>query len=216
MRPCGAWHPSSPPSSRLLRDGPADRIAGSSSTRAWPPRSRACGCPAAATCTAAARRTRCARARAASGPLQTEALHRLGRVALALGRPVRERLVEPPQVVVSERDLRRGDVLLEVLHALRAGDRHDVLASRENPRDGDLARLRIVLAGDLLDHAHELHVLVERLALEARVHAAEVALVEVVGALDRAGQEAAAERRVGHEADAQLARGVEDALLGVA
>src|SRR3954471_22606082 len=191
MRPFPEWHPSSPPSWPLLRGARASRIAASSATTPSPPRSRACGCPAAATCTAAARRTRCALAR--PGRLQTEALHRLRRVALALGRAHRERLVQTTEVVVGERDLRRGDVLLEVLHPLCARDRDDILAAAQDPCDRDLARLRVVLVRDLLDHPHELHVLVERLALEARVHAPEVALVEVVGALDRAGQEAAAE-----------------------
>src|SRR4051794_7049451 len=136
MRPCGAWHPSSPPSSQPSRAARARPAAAWSATRPSPPRSRACGCPAAATCIAAARRTRCARGRC--DRLQTEALHRLGRVALALRGADRERLVEAAEVVFRQLDVRCRDVLLEVLDALRARDRDDVVAAREHPGEGDL------------------------------------------------------------------------------
>src|SRR4051794_21380425 len=179
MRPFAAC-PSSQPSSRCSPDGAVAAIAAWSAAGRSPPTSRRCDSRAAASFTARARPTRCGRGRWPR--LQTERLHRLGWIAVALRRTHRERLVEAPEVVVGELNLRRGHVLLDVLHALRTRDRDDVLAAAQDPGDRDLARLDVVLAGDLLDHAHELHVLVERLALEARVHAAEVALVEVVGA----------------------------------
>src|SRR3954447_12360399 len=214
MPPCGAWHPSSPPSSPRSRGLGAARTAASSASRRSPPTSRARGSPAAAMCTAAARRTRCARGRCAR--LQTEALHRLGGVALALGGADRERLVELLEVLVGQVDVRGCDVLLEVLDALGARDRHDVVTAREDPGDRDLARLHVVLLGDLLDGADEFHVLVEDLALEARVVAAEVVVRQVVRAADGPGEESAPQRRVRDEADPQLTRGVEDAVLGIA
>src|SRR3954453_254280 len=116
MPPCRAWHPSSPPSSPRSRGLGAARTVASSASRRSPPTSHACGSPAAAMCTAAARRTRCARGRCVR--LQTEALHRLGRVALALGGADRERLVELLEVLVGQLDVRGRDVLLDVLDAL--------------------------------------------------------------------------------------------------
>ena len=60
------------------------------------------------------------------------------------------------------------------------------------------------------------HVRVEVLALIARIAAAEVALRILLGALHGAGEEAAAERRERHEADAELAQQRDDARLEVA
>ena len=50
------------------------------------------------------------------------------------------------------------------------------------------------------------HVGVEVLALIARVVAAEVVVGILLGALDGAGQESAAQRRERHEADAEIAQ----------
>ena len=63
---------------------------------------------------------------------------------------------------------------------------------------------------------HELEVALEVLALEARVVAAEVALREIVRRPDLPGEEAAAERAVRDEADAELAAGRKHPVLRVA
>src|SRR5207237_6762634 len=60
------------------------------------------------------------------------------------------------------------------------------------------------------------HVGVEVLTLVTRVVAAEVAFRVLLGALHRAGQEAAAERRERNESDTQLAQERDDARLEVA
>ena len=71
-------------------------------------------------------------------------------------------------------------------------------------------------AGDALRRGYALQgldqseVLGQGVAGEARLGAAEVRGVEAVDPLHRAGQEAAAQRAVGHQADAQLAQGGQD------
>ena len=79
---------------------------------------------------------------------------------------------------------RRGDVLLEILPPLRAGDRHDVVALVQQPGERDLRRRRALPRRDLAHHRRRPHVGVEVLALVARIAAAEVALRILLGALD--------------------------------
>src|SRR6478735_1331860 len=77
-------------------------------------------------------------------------------------------------------DLARAPVLLEIGHALGAGDRHDVVALGEHPRQRELARRRALLLGELAELRRQLLVALEVLTREARVAAAEVALVELL------------------------------------
>src|SRR3954449_6603621 len=159
--------------------------------------------------------TRGMRANLAShAPLKADAAH--PGLVVAAARGLRHRLVDPAQVLFGELDVARAGVLLEALGAARARDRDDVVALREHPGQRQLGGRAALLARDVLDDAHELEVALEVRALEARVVAAEVVGGQVVDRLDRARQEAAPERRVGHEADAQLAHRREDLLLRIA
>src|SRR6185437_7074180 len=99
---------------------------------------------------------------------------------------------------------RRG-VVLEVAAPLRARDGDDVLPLSVHPCERDLRGRRPVRLGDGADALDDREVLVEVLALEARLAVAEVARVEVVEAGERAGEEAAPEWAVRHEADPELA-----------
>ena len=120
------------------------------------------------------------------------------------------------EVLGAELDVGRGRVLLEVAPALRARDRDEVVALREHPREGQLRGRDALLLGDLRDLGGQLQVGVQVLAGEARAAAAEVLLVELVGRLEAAREEAAPERRVGDEADPELAAGGQHPGLGVA
>jgi hypothetical protein len=82
----------------------------------------------------------------------------------------------------------------------------DVLALCEHPGEHELRRRALLLDRDLLETLDDLHVSVERIALEARMREAAVAFGKIRLALDRAGEHAAAERRVGNERAAELAR----------
>src|SRR3954469_18865557 len=109
-----------------------------------------------------------------------------------------------------------GDVLLQVPHPLRAGDRDDASkivhsALGEDPGEGELAGGAALLGRDLADLLDQPQVGLERLALEAR----EVRRRPAVTLLDRlplllAGEQAATERRVRDQADAELADRAED------
>src|SRR5262245_37807130 len=125
-------------------------------------------------------------------------------VALAGGRAAGRRLLEALEVLVAQLDLGRGEVLLQVLHALRARDRDDVLALTQQPRERELRRGDVLLLRDLEHALDELEVALEVLAHEARRAAAVVVGREVLGGPDLAGEEPAAERAVGDEADTEL------------
>ena len=74
-----------------------------------------------------------------------------------------------------------------------------------HPSQGQLAGGDPLLGGQALDLLDQLQVAGEVLTLEARLVAAEVVLVEVVGAGDLSGQESPPQRAVGDDADAELA-----------
>src|SRR5207302_7714653 len=97
-------------------------------------------------------------------------------------------------------------VLLDAGDALGAGDRGDVLALGEQPGQRDLRWCGVELGGDGLDLVDDAEILFEVALGEARVVLAPVIVSEVLGGADRPGEEAVAERRVGHEADPQVAQ----------
>src|SRR5205823_5182812 len=101
------------------------------------------------------------------------------------------------------------------LAALGPGDGNDVLAAREHPGERKLGRRRLLLARELLDALHQLEVAVEVLSLEAGAVPAPVVCGNVLGLAELAGEEAAAERAVRHEADPELADRGQDLLLDV-
>src|SRR5439155_706714 len=127
----------------------------------------------------------------------------------------REHRLEVAQVLVGQLDVEHRDVRLEVPDPGRAGDGNDVLALRQHPRERDLRGGAALRGCELLDSLDQLEVLLEVLALEARVVAPEIAFLEVVGRADPPGEEAAAKRAVGDEADAELADRRQDLILDV-
>src|SRR5207247_5866545 len=102
-----------------------------------------------------------------------------------------------------EGEIDRRDVLLEPLLLLRARDREDILAARQQPRERDLRRLHAALRCDRFERLHELQVLLEIARPEARLLAPDVVRRDVVYLLDVRGAEAPHERRVSDEADAE-------------
>src|SRR2546427_6833319 len=137
-------------------------------------------------------------------------------VAAAGRRPLGRDLADALQVARGQRDLHGAGVLLEVASPLGAGDRHDVLALRQQPGEGELRRGTALLPRDRLHPRHQVEVPREVLPLEARVVAAPVVRGEVLEAVDLPGEEPAPERAVGHEADPELAARRQDLVLGVA
>src|SRR5204863_1250433 len=109
------------------------------------------------------------------------------------------------QILRRQLHLQRVEILVDALLALGSRDRDDVLALREQPREYELRRRALLLHRDLLEALHDLDVALEVLALEARMRETPVAVGQIGFALDRAGEHAAPQRRVGDERDAELA-----------
>src|SRR4029453_16583344 len=91
-----------------------------------------------------------------------------------------------------------------------------LLPARPRPRQSELRRRAALGSAELLDALDQRQVLAEILALEARREAAIVVGGEILEALNPTAKEAAAERTVGDEADAELAARGEDAVLRIA
>src|SRR5207247_8215957 len=109
------------------------------------------------------------------------------------------------QVLRRERYLQRAQVLLEVRASLRAGNGDDVFSLREDPCQRELRGPAALAGGHLADARDEVEILLEVLALEARRQTAVVVGRQILEARDLSGQEAAPERAVGDEPDAELA-----------
>ena len=92
--------------------------------------------------------------------------------------------------------------------ALRGpGNRDDVVTLREQPCERELRGRAALLLRDLPDLLDDVQVLLEVVALKARVVATEVACRQLLRLREATGEEAAAERAVRHEADAELFAG---------
>jgi hypothetical protein len=127
----------------------------------------------------------------------------------------RGEVVQPFELLGAQLERVGGGVLLDAGDALGAGDRGDVVALSEEPGQGPLCRRGVRLGGDGLDFVDDAQVALEVLAGEARVGLAPVVVGELLGRADVPGEEAVAERRVGDEADAQLAQERQQLGLGI-
>src|SRR5207247_11317293 len=155
-----------------------------------------------------------ARGRAPAPRSDVDRAHAQLVVAIAGGR--RDLLRDPLDLLIAQLDVGGGQVLFEVGDVPGPRDRDDVLPAVQHPGERQLSRRDGLVGCELLDALGELQVLLEVLAREARVVAAEVALVELVGRGQAPCEEAAAERRVGDEADAELLERRQDLVLDVA
>ena len=125
-------------------------------------------------------------------------------------------LVDLLQVGRRELHLQRPQVLLQVLPPLGPEEGHDVFALGEHPGERELRRAAPLPFRDRLHLLDQLEVLPEVVALESGSVPSVVVDREVVDRTEATGEQAAAERAVGDEADAQLAAHGEDLVLRVA
>src|SRR5207237_7960792 len=100
--------------------------------------------------------------------------------------------------------------------AAAAGSRNDVVAVRAQPRQRELRRRDAFFRGDFFNALDDGDVALEIAVLETWILAAIVIRLECVGRFDLAAQKSAADRRVGNEADAELARRRQDVVLRIA
>jgi hypothetical protein len=108
----------------------------------------------------------------------------------------RREIVQPFDLLGAQLDAVSGYVLLDAGDPLRAGDRGDVVALREQPGQSHLCGCCTRLGGDSFDFVDDAQVALEVLAGKARVGLAPVVVGELLGRADLAGEEAVAERRV--------------------
>ena len=116
-------------------------------------------------------------------------------VALARRHALREHLVDPLEIGLGERHAERADVVLEVRR--RASCRGSGRCRRpdaSSQASTSCAGVQPFFDATRLDVADEVEVLLEVLALEARLAAAEVVLGEILELREPPGEEAAAER----------------------
>src|SRR5712692_7406312 len=108
------------------------------------------------------------------------------------------------------------DVFFHIFAVLGAGNRDDVVPLGEQPCKRELAGCAPFLARERFDAPDKIEILLEVLPLKTRMVLAPIVLGNVFRSLDLAREEAAAERTVGDEADAELANGWQDLVLDVA
>ena len=128
------------------------------------------------------------------------------RIALARHLRRRQRFADCRELAGVQRDFRRRNIVLEMAHLACTGDRHDEVALVRAPRRAPVAPAsRPLSRASRLQRSTNGRVRFHVLGLEARQGLAPVVVAQLFRRADRAGQQAAAERAVGHEADAELA-----------
>src|SRR6185295_8033721 len=100
----------------------------------------------------------------------------------------RHGLVDPLEVARAQRDRERAQVFFEIAAALGPGDRQDVVALRQEPRQRELTGLHALLLRDLLDPMDERKVVVEVLLLKPRMLAAAIVGRKIALILDPSRQ----------------------------
>lgn len=128
---------------------------------------------------------------------------------------VREDLVDRGEISLGEGDVGGVGVFLHAGGAAGARDRNDLLALGEQPGQRELGDGDAPGRGQLAKSLHGFDVLLEVAGLPARIGLAEVGGVVLCCGLRGTGDEAAAEGRIGDEADAELLKDREE-LLDVA
>ena len=137
--------------------------------------------------------------------------HVLG-VALTCRGVEGEDFIEAGEVILRELDVSGRGILLQIFSALRAGDRHDIVALRQSPRQSELSGRAFFLDGEFLHFMDEVEIFLEVLSLKARRVATVIVSGEIFVALELSRKKSAAERAVSDEADAELAAGFEDSV----
>src|SRR3974390_3466697 len=112
-------------------------------------------------------------------------------------------LIQPLHQLRRKDNFRCSRILLQVLAPLRSGYRDDVVALRQEPGQGKLARGSSGLGSNLFPFIDKGQVVLEVLALESRVGPPKVTRLKVLRRLDGAGQNSAAQRAVSNKADTQ-------------
>src|SRR5438874_9097735 len=138
--------------------------------------------------------------------LDIDAFHAAFGVAGAGGGANRDHFRDGFGLLGSQPHLQCAEIFLQPLDPLRARDRDDVGALRQEPGKAELRDGAALVGGDRLDAFDERAVLLKIVAGEARVTGAGVALGEVGEIRHDAGEQAAPQGRVGDKGHAEIAR----------
>ena len=125
-------------------------------------------------------------------------------IAGTLHRDRRGSLVEAIQIVWCEFHCGCAKVLFQAVQLRGAGNRHDPGLLRQNPRERDLSRSRILLLGKTADQIYERLVRLAIFLIETRHSVAEVARIKLCLFCDFAREESLAERAERYEADSEF------------
>tara|TARA_R110002072_G_scaffold22383_1_gene78011 strand:- start:417 stop:1013 length:597 start_codon:yes stop_codon:yes gene_type:complete len=131
-------------------------------------------------------------------------LHLERRMASARGRFGREDPVNPRAIIGRDPDVHRFHIFLEPRTLPCPGNRHDVLALCQKPRECQLGGSAALLTGHCLHLKHKIEVLLEVFPLEARPGAAVVILVQVLDTANLSGKETSPQRAVRNKTDAEF------------
>ena len=110
----------------------------------------------------------------------------------------------------------RADIFFQIFSALGSGNRNNVVALREHPRERELRGRAFLFAGDLFDATHQIEILLEVFSLKARRVTAIIVGCEVFEFLKLPGQKSAAEWAIGDETNAEFAAGGQNFVFGIA
>src|SRR5712692_2683101 len=112
---------------------------------------------------------------------------------------------DPRDFILAQLDSKGAEILDQALDPLGAGDRDDIRPLGEQPGEDELGGGATLVARDRRELPDQREILVEIGLGETRVAPAAITLRDVGGILHLAGQQAAAERRIGDVGDAELA-----------
>ena len=146
----------------------------------------------------------------------TDQLLQMFRIPGSLHRDLGQRRFDVAQIVRRQLDGGRADVLLQTMQLRGAGDRHDPRLLSQQPGERDLGGRRLLPRCDSREQIDQGLVCLARLRREAGNDVAEIGAVERRVLVDRAGEEALAQRAEGDEADPEFLKRRQDFLLGLA
>src|SRR5207253_11416608 len=126
------------------------------------------------------------------------------RIPIALHRDLRDGAPDLTQILRSQFDGSRSDILFQAVQLRGARDRHDPRLLSKQPADRYLSGRRLLPSRDFAEQINQGLVRPSSLRREAGNDVAEVAAVERRGLADRAREEALAERAERHEADPEF------------
>ena len=109
-----------------------------------------------------------------------------------------------------------AEILFEVFDAFGPRDRHDIVALRQHPREGQLRSCASLVPSHLFDAGCEIDVTLKILTLKSRRVSPHILRRKIFITLNVAGEKTASQRAIGNEADAQFAANIQDAVFGIA